>query len=374
MTLRDKNAGITNSVELLFIFFLVMVQNFPMSPLSNIPILKLPYNLCLRPLGYGVPLLCLLFCSLISSGWAYSQENAENPAANTKGNSIVTPYKHGVLFQQIRCISEQLTIAYTEKGNGPKTLLFIHGLASNLPVWDQLIDELSAVYRCIALDLPGYGQSSQSANVSLSHYARCIKTFADSLHLTNLTVVGHSLGGQIAVFMALQHPVLVQNLVLLSPSGFESFNKRDKAFIAMFYTPQFLKSKTDEIVKSDYERGFYSFPENASFLINDRIALKNTSEFHEYCVVNSRCVQSAVKETIIEKLGGIRQPTFIIFGEEDNMIPSSLLHPHLTTKTIAEFARKKIKGSSLLLIPECGHFVQMEKTTIVKKAIVEFVK
>ena len=114
------------------------------------------------------------------------------------------------------------SIAYTDEGNGADILLFIHGLSSYIPAWSKNVSELSKTYRCICVDLPGYGKSTGGVHSGkISFYAETLAEFILTMQLNKVTLVGHSMGGQIAAGLTLSHPELVNNLILFVTAGLE---------------------------------------------------------------------------------------------------------------------------------------------------------
>jgi pimeloyl-ACP methyl ester carboxylesterase len=258
-------------------------------------------------------------------------------------------------------------------------LVFVHGLASYLPCWNKTIIELRKTHRCVALDLPGYGRSStvpreNTTLVGMRAYADVIGEFLDSLKLAKVVLVGHSLGGQIVLRTALRHARKVAKLVLISPSGIEQFSPTHNEFIGKFYTTKYTQNKPSATIQSDYERGFFRFPADAQFMVEDRLAMRSASDFEEYCAVVSKCVRASINEPVLAELCNIKQKTLIIFGTEDNLIPNSLMHPEMSTDAVAVKAATSIKGSKLLMLAECGHFAQFDKPDAVNTALREFVK
>ena len=121
---------------------------------------------------------------------------------------------------------ENPKIAYIDQGNGEQTIILVHGLASNAGFWRYNIPELSKNYRVIAVDLPGYGKSQKGDYpYSMSFYADQIKNLIEELKLKNVVYVGHSMGGQIGIKLAIKYPEILSKLVLASPAGFEEFQK-----------------------------------------------------------------------------------------------------------------------------------------------------
>ena len=125
-------------------------------------------------------------------------------------------------------------VAYIDAGTGPETLLLIHGLAANAGFWRYNIPALAQHYRVIAVDLPGFGRSQkrQSYAYDMSFYAATLQRLLDELGIRTVVPVGHSMGGQIALTMALQSPDRVSRLVLLAPAGVESFDQGEGDWLA----------------------------------------------------------------------------------------------------------------------------------------------
>lgn len=109
-------------------------------------------------------------------------------------------------------------IHYVEQGQG-RPILFIHGLGGQLHHFDMLPSQLGGDFRLIALDRPGSGYSARPSEFSgsLSEQADLVFRFIEALRLEKPLIVGHSLGGAVALALALEHPQAISGLALLSP-------------------------------------------------------------------------------------------------------------------------------------------------------------
>ena len=110
-------------------------------------------------------------------------------------------------------------IHYLDRGSGP-TILCIHGLAGQMRHFTYaLLDKLKSDYRVVIVDRPGSGYSTRppQASAAIFAQARTLAKFAAALRLERPLVVGHSLGGAIALALALNHPEHVGGLALLAP-------------------------------------------------------------------------------------------------------------------------------------------------------------
>ena len=110
-------------------------------------------------------------------------------------------------------------VAYRDDGDG-EVLLLIHGMAGNSDSWRSVLPQLSKKFRVIAPDLLGHGESAKPrSDYSLGAFAVWPRGFLDELGVRQATVVGHSLGGGVAMQFVYQHPDYVKRLVLISSGG-----------------------------------------------------------------------------------------------------------------------------------------------------------
>lgn len=283
--------------------------------------------------------------------------------------NITYPYKTNYVKLPGDC-----NIAYIDEGEGERTLLFIHGLANYALVWSKNIDHLSKYYRCIAIDLPGNGLSDQNDHrFSMKFFSECINNFIEELDLKNVCLVGHSMGGQIAMNTLLKYPDCANLLVLCAPAGFEIFTALDKT---MYYTTMHMFdfiSSEEHSLRSSIQNSFYRNHVQAESVVKELTGLMKTYKMNYYRKMVEACIKSMLEEPVHDKLSLIQQKTLIIFGKQDALIPNKLIH-HTTTERLASEALKKMPAATLELIPDCGHFVQWEKADEVNRMITIFVE
>ena len=271
-------------------------------------------------------------------------------------------------------LSNDINLAYIDEGNGNETIIFIHGLGSYIPAWKKNISELRKSYRCIAIDLPGYGKSSKNPHSGLmSFYAKVVAEFIDNLDLGKVTLAGHSMGGQISMVAALHYPDKVEKLILVDPAGFELFHPGQRLWFKDVMTPNLIRLTTVEAIETNLASNFYNMPDDAIFMIEDRIAMRTADDFENYCYAVSQSVTGMVDEPIFNKLKYIEQPTLIFFGENDNLIPNRYLNPG-ETEPIAKAGANEIKNSKLIMVPKCGHFMMFEKSGVFNNEVKNFLK
>jgi pimeloyl-ACP methyl ester carboxylesterase len=116
-------------------------------------------------------------------------------------------------------------INYVDTGGDDKPpLVFIHGLGASWQCWLLNLAYFMQTHRCIALDLPGFGESPlpDDEDVSIDGYARIVDKLCDALDIEAPDVIGNSMGGFAGAELAISYPTRVQRLVLVSPAGITS--------------------------------------------------------------------------------------------------------------------------------------------------------
>ena len=283
---------------------------------------------------------------------------------------LLRPYPYPTQFCSLPYGGE---LAYMDLGEGPDTVLMVHGLASYAPTWVKNLEALHHQYRCVAVDLPGFGRSGKGAHTGLlSHYADTLMRLMDKLSLERVALMGHSMGGQISMHVALRHPDRVSRLVLVAPAGFETFKSTEKLWLRKFYSVDSILNTSVKQVRKNYGYNFFSMPDDIELWMEDRLRVREATDFGEYANAVVQSVGGMLDEPVFDRLGEIHQPTLVIYGEEDFLIPSRVLHPGVSTREIAELGSAQIPQATLELIPEAGHFVQYEQPELTNQAILDF--
>lgn len=278
------------------------------------------------------------------------------------------------MSEKMLTLDGDIELAYTDHGKGEETILFIHGLASYIPAWKKNIEELKTHYRCIAIDLPGYGKSSKgNYKISMDFYADAISEFCKKMNINRVIIAGHSMGGQIAISTALKYPKLVSKLILIAPAGFETFNKGQRQWFRDVMTVDGVRLTTVEQIRVNYAYNFYDMPDDAQFMIDDRIKIRTASDFNEYCYHVTQGVHAMVDSPVFDFLAKVQKPTICIFGTNDNLIPNRFLNGG-PTKKYAKAGSEKMPDCTFHMINKAGHFVMFEKSKEVNNLIKEFLK
>jgi len=265
-------------------------------------------------------------------------------------------------------------MAYVDEGVGEKTLLFVHGLATYALSWKKNIEGLKKDHRCIAIDLPGNGLSDRGDfSYSISFFADCIIEFINNLGLKNVCLIGHSMGGQIAVTALLHEPRCADKLVLCAPAGFETFTPVEKDIYQRALQFFDLFSTEENSIKKAVHSSFYHLPTQGDEMIHDLTTILNSYPIHVYRSMIDACIAGMLNEPVFNRLHSINQPTLVLYGERDALIPNKLLHP-VGTRKIAEAGCAQMPNAELHMIPQCGHFLQWEQAELTNSHIRDFLK
>ncbi len=314
--------------------------------------------------------ITLAFLSLAACVPRYSalppRPFAEIPYAGPSGQPWPVAFRELPETARAYGMARPPRVAYVELGKGgPKgTLVFVHGLGSYLKFWWFQLDAFAAEgWHVVALDLPGYGKSDKPASFPYTMEAMgdAARELAASLGATRPIVVGHSMGGQVALSWAIRYPGEVRALVLTSPAGFETFSPREQAWFKEVFSVALVKSTPEYGIWGSVAQGnFQRFRPELRWLVEERVRVVGTPDFDAYAYAQVRSVQAlAADDFVRQSLGRVRAPTLVVFGEQDRLIPNPLLHGGSTRAVMAGGAAA-IPGARLEGLAGCGHSVQLD--------------
>lgn len=263
------------------------------------------------------------------------------------------------------------TIHFQEFGErGNPTLLLIHGFTASTYVWQSVAPALAAAdFHVIAIDLIGFGFSDKpkSFDYTIGSQARMIERFMDRLGIGRATLVGSSYGGAVALTVALDYPERVEKLVLSdavinnSPKKHPIMKLAKIPGIGEVITPFLLDSK----VFAKFRMHETLAPANHHLITKERVEsvlrpLK-AADGHYSVLASGRNWEA---DRIEEDLSLINQPTLIIWGENDNVIPLKN----------GETLYNSILHSRFVVLKNCGHVPQEEKPDIFAGLVTEFLR
>ncbi len=249
-----------------------------------------------------------------------------------------------------------MRIHYQEAGdeNAPP-LILVHGFISSNLVWNEVFLPLAqAGLRVIAPDLPGYGYSDkpEDGEYTIAAQARAVLGLMDRLEIDRATIVGASYGGAVAALLALDCPERVAKLVLVGAVSNDEPKKKlllrlaSVPLLGDLATPLFLGSRwiLRKRTADVYRRLGLPIDERK---LEARHHLLETANTHRAMI---RTVRRWSANRISREASLIRQPTMLIWGEEDTHIPIS----------DAFRLRDAIPNSRLIVFRRCGHLPPTE--------------
>jgi pimeloyl-ACP methyl ester carboxylesterase len=264
------------------------------------------------------------------------------------------------------------TIAFVDRGSGPP-LLFVHGLGSNLSLWRETMDAFEDEHRVLALDLPGYGLSGkEDVPATMSFFMDIVTGFLDERGLEEVTVVAVSMGGQVALTLALGARGGVRRLALVSPAGIEQFGSKEAAVLKDATTAGGIINSTDDQVQQNVALNFANWSDEYAWLIEQRHALSERDDFAAYAKANARSVAGMLEGDVRGRLGEIGVPTLVLFGAGDQLIPNQYLHENMTTKDVADRAEDVLPNASVRLVDNAGHLLMLERPSVFQDALQSF--
>jgi pimeloyl-ACP methyl ester carboxylesterase len=293
-------------------------------------------------------------------------------------------YPYPVHYLHLSIENKPLKMAYMDvasnKSNG-KIIMLFHGKNFNGYYWKNVIPMLTEKgYRVIVPDQIGWGESDRpDLHYSFQMLAENNKALLDSLHIEKVTVLGHSMGGMLAVRFALMFPNITEKLILEDPIGLEDY----KTFVPYKSLEQLYqkeKSATYESYKK-YQQGYYPEwkPEYEQYVQAQAEDLQSKN-FDAIAWNNALTYQLIYTQPVVYELKYLKMPTLLIVGSEDRTIVGkgylndSIKNQHGNYPALAQQAKQQISNCTLILIPGVGHIPHIQQPEKFKEVIMNFLK
>ena len=262
-------------------------------------------------------------------------------------------------------VTPERLIHYTDHapiGASNGTAIFIHGSGPGASGWSNFKHNVSAFqeagYRCIVYDQWGYGKTSKPQDVdhTLDFFVDGLVSLMDSADVANAVLVGNSLGGAVALGLALRHPERVEKLILMAPGGIES---REDYFSmpgiqAMVKYPMGSPEFTKEVLAQLLTQLVYDPANVDDELVDERWATLETQNAHVLATMQI--------PDLSDQLASIDINTLVFWGTEDRFCPASG-----TWKIL------QMKGNvQAELVNYCGHWVMSEYPELFNERCLSF--
>ncbi|WP_368504200.1 alpha/beta fold hydrolase [Alkalihalophilus sp. As8PL] len=245
------------------------------------------------------------------------------------------------------------------------TLVFIHGFVSSSYSFRYLIPFVTKHYEVLCMDLPGFGRSGKQGKFcySFQSYADLVISLIELLQLKNVTVVGHSMGGQVALYTARTKPSLISSIILLSSSGYLKRVKR--RFIYASYFPFAKRAMRWWIAKRNVKQMFTQVVHDKKAITQEAIDEYSLplADPH-FCDGLVGLMRTREGDLGREELQRITQPCLILWGDEDRIIP----------ERIGRRLAQDLPHAEFFCFTKTGHLLSEERPKDVARKILAFLK
>jgi pimeloyl-ACP methyl ester carboxylesterase len=259
----------------------------------------------------------------------------------------------------------QKTISFQNKpmnyyagGNGP-AIVFLHGFCEDHTVWNDFVEPFSSAYKIIAPDFPGFGTSPVVDGLSMAVMADLVKSILDSEGIHDCIMVGHSMGGYVALNFAGRFSSMLNGLVLFHSTAYEDDDqkKQDRQRVA------------DLVLKNDYKKfinDLYGNLFSESFKEKNKEAFKQWKNYAaDHCSAESIAAASLAmgdRANTVDVLKNFDHPVLFILGRKDKTIilEKTLPLTHLPKK------------SAIQILEDAAHMGMIEQPAPAQQALREF--
>ena len=247
-------------------------------------------------------------------------------------------------------------IRYLESGSSKKTLVLIHGLGASCERWEKVLPILENDFQVIVPDLIGFGYSDKpTVDYTMDFFSNFLEKFLKTLGIDKTSIIGSSLGGQIAAEFASSHTQSVEKLILVSPSGImkQSTFALDAYIMAALYPNE--NSAKNAFETMDGSGG--EIPRNTITSFVKRMKLHNAKfAFMSTLLGLKNC------DLITKKLENISSSTLVIWGSDDPVIPITFADDFVSSIINCKFHE----------MHNCGHTPYVQEPELFASKVLTF--
>ncbi|CAA0088864.1 Haloalkane dehalogenase [Zhongshania aliphaticivorans] len=276
--------------------------------------------------------------------------------------------------------NQVLNMRYMDVGheNADKVIVLLHGKNFAGFYWKTLaLDLIKQNYRVIIPDQIGFGKSSKpsSYQYSFSQLALNTKRLLEHLNISNADIVGHSMGGMLAVTFAANYSNIVNKLILINPIGLEDYSEYVEFKDTNFFYQRELATTLDKAI--NYQKSNYYDGKWSSKYEELLIPLKGMLAGDDWNIVawnNALTYGPIFSENIVGRFSQIKSPTFLIIGTRDKTGPGRAWLKKGVERSLGNYeqlgknARNLIKGAKLIELEGLGHMPHFEDYDVFMKA------
>lgn len=274
-------------------------------------------------------------------------------------------------------------IHHVELGQGPPVVL-LHGLAGSHRWFGPVLSPLAERFRVLALDLPGHGRSDKpDAPYSIPWLTGKVLRFLDAKGIERASLVGNSLGGQVALAIAAGQPARVERLVLAAPAGLTAWPpvlmgiarlldatgatgsswpavvpRVPEAMLQLAFRAVFPPPPRKGALRSGHK------PRLADRFTQGMVRAMASPDYPAAARATLRALRGSVGHPLGSAAASVRAPTLIIWGERDYILPVEG----------ARLLRRSIRGAELLVYPDSGHCPMLDAPERFAREVTRFLE
>lgn len=315
-------------------------------------------------------LLFITLLSLVFFAGQVSAESSDKLRFDQELSQFTYPFE--VHSFALASQNQSLSMQYMDVGNrkSEKVIVLLHGKNFSGYYWKRIAEDLIKIgYRVIIPDQIGFGKSSKPDyyQYSFSQLASNTQLLLKSLNIQTYTLVGHSMGGMLAVNMTYLFPDSVTKLILINPIGLEPYldyvQYKEPGF---FYKKEL--SKTIDKIRNYQKKNYYDgkWSEEYEKLLIPYKGWLNGPDWKKVAWNNALTYGPIFSEDIIPKFEKITQHTYFIIGTRDSTGPGRAWKKAGVTHKLGQYhklgktAKARVKNATLLELPGLGHMPQFE--------------
>jgi len=339
--------------------------------------------------------IVVLGCGSLSENRKPETLNAGSPAIEQATPAVIPgaldleltkfTYPWPVKQYHFECQKQSLQMSYMDlnpaRPNG-QTVVLLHGKNFGSNYWEQIAEALAEKgFRVIMPDQVGFGKSSKPQVYQFSLHALSENTqgLLKSLGLKKYAVVGHSMGGMLAIRFALMYPKQTEKLVLLNPLGLEDWRLSVPYQTVDELYHQELHSSPESLrtyMRANYFGGEWR-PEYDR-LTEISVGWMKSPDYNQIAWVSALTTDMIFTQPVIYEIAKISVPTLLVIGQRDRTALGKAWISEDTAKKLGDYptlgrkAQRQIPGALLIEIASAGHIPQIENFVKVRDALFVF--
>jgi pimeloyl-ACP methyl ester carboxylesterase len=293
------------------------------------------------------------------------------------------PYPFPVHLLPLTVEGQDLRLAYmdvapTGAPNG-RAVLLLHGKNFFGAYWEGTIRALAqAGFRVVVPDQLGFGKSSKpDLHYSFELLASTTRRLLEALGVERVVVVGHSMGGMLAVRFALMYPEVASRLVLENPIGLEDYREK-VPWQPLEQQVRAALGQTEEGLRRFIGSYFVTWQPEYQPFVSVPYRWTLSPEYPRLALASALTYQMIYTQPVVHDLPRLRLPTLLVIGQSDRTFVGRGSVPKEVAATLGRYpelgrrAAAAIPGAQLVELPDCGHIPHLEAAPRFRQALLEF--